>query len=576
MTDLVCLVADNSMQAAVSELLDRPHALGIRSITKEIPVHRERDSGCCYAPMKVLRAYRGSAKHALIILDHDWDGVPETTGAELESFIEERLERDGIEGWAVPVVIDPELEAWVFSDSPHVDKVLGWTNRNPTLREALEQQKLWGPKDSKPADPKAALEWVLKTAGRRPISSAYFRNLARRVSTKRCQDRAFLRFRKLLQDWLPPDSSFNGNPGFDHPSGDGTNIVGHKVKTGKKLIEVALPLDAINAASVREKSIRHGHPSTLHLWWARRPLAAARAVIFSQMVDDPSAHPDRFPTEQAQTQERERLFGLIEKLVKWENTNDAKVLEQAREEIRESWLRTCIDNADHPRAAERFDPDRLPAFHDPFAGGGALPLEAQRLGRGPCLGPQPGGGAHQQGDDRDPAPLRRHAAGEPGRPGRVRARRPVERQGRAGVGGGRALLRPVDARRSREADRASVPEDRSDRGDGGGASRPQGVRGAEAHGDRVAVGAHGEEPEPGVRAGGRAVGLDLHAVDEEGEGGMGRAGGRGRRLPLHGEGRRPGSQGFPRPRALKPTPLGTRASCPYKGRSWAVARTSVA
>ena len=152
------------------------------------------------------------------------------------------------------------------------------------------------------------------------------------------------------------------------------------VKTGKKLIETALPLDAINAASVREKSIRHGHPSTLHLWWARRPLAAARAVIFSQMVDDPSARPERFPTEQAQAQERERLFGIIEELVEWENINDEKVLAQAREEIRESWRRTCIDNADHPRAAELFDPDRLPAFHDPFAGGGALPLEAQRLG----------------------------------------------------------------------------------------------------------------------------------------------------------------------------------------------------
>ena len=152
------------------------------------------------------------------------------------------------------------------------------------------------------------------------------------------------------------------------------------MKTSKKLIEVALPLDAINAASVREKSIRHGHPSTLHLWWARRPLAAARAVIFSQMVDDPSAHPDRFPTEPAQARERERLFGIIRELVKWENTNDEKVLAQAREEVRESWLRTCAGNADHPRAAEWFDPDRLPAFHDPFAGGGALPLEAQRLG----------------------------------------------------------------------------------------------------------------------------------------------------------------------------------------------------
>ena len=162
-------------------------------------------------------------------------------------------------------------------------------------------------------------------------------------------------------------------------------------KRSRKLIEVALPLDAINAASVREKSIRHGHPSTLHLWWARRPLAAARAVIFSQMVDDPSAHPDRFPTEQAQARERERLFGIIEQLVELsnkkrgtrshrENINDEQVLEQAREEIRESWLRTCAGNADHPRAAELFDPDRLPAFHDPFAGGGALPLEAQRLG----------------------------------------------------------------------------------------------------------------------------------------------------------------------------------------------------
>ena len=150
--------------------------------------------------------------------------------------------------------------------------------------------------------------------------------------------------------------------------------------TRKKLIEVALPLDAINAASAREKSIRHGHPSTLHLWWARRPLAAARAVIFAQMVDDPSASPDLFPTEADQEKERERLFRLIEELVKWENTTNEKVLERARREIRKSWRRTCADNADHPRAAELFDPDKLPAFHDPFAGGGALPLEAQRLG----------------------------------------------------------------------------------------------------------------------------------------------------------------------------------------------------
>ena len=148
----------------------------------------------------------------------------------------------------------------------------------------------------------------------------------------------------------------------------------------KKLIEVGLPLDAINAAAAREKSIRHGHPSTLHLWWARRPLAAARAVLFAQMVDDPGSRPELFATVEEQDRERERLFRLIEELVKWENTTNEVVLRAARDEIRESWRRTCADNADHPRAAELFDPDRLPAFHDPFAGGGALPLEAQRLG----------------------------------------------------------------------------------------------------------------------------------------------------------------------------------------------------
>ena len=148
----------------------------------------------------------------------------------------------------------------------------------------------------------------------------------------------------------------------------------------KKLIEVALPLDAINKASAREKSIRHGHPSTLHLWWARRPLAAARAVIFAQMVDDPSAHPDLFPTLKAQEKERQRLFRIIEELVLWENTTNETVLQKARDEIWQSWRYTCAENADHPRASELFDRNKLPAFHDPFAGGGALPLEAQRLG----------------------------------------------------------------------------------------------------------------------------------------------------------------------------------------------------
>jgi putative DNA methylase len=203
-------------------------------------------------------------------------------------------------------------------------------------------------------------------------------------------------------------------------------MTGSTSRVHKKLIEVALPLAAINKACAREKSIRHGHPSTLHLWWARRPLAAARAVIFAQMVDDPSAYVDvlradsklrrkaevllkarakvwaeakRFADLAAEARtsapapgpeptldeiltelERERLFRIIEDLVLWENTTNETVLQAARDEIWQSWRRACAENADHPRAKELFDRHKLPAFHDPFAGGGALPLEAQRLG----------------------------------------------------------------------------------------------------------------------------------------------------------------------------------------------------
>ncbi|QQS46397.1 MAG: DUF1156 domain-containing protein [Acidobacteriota bacterium] len=154
------------------------------------------------------------------------------------------------------------------------------------------------------------------------------------------------------------------------------------IKSPKKLIEVALPLDDINSAAAREKSIRHGHPSTLHLWWARRPLAAARAVLFAQLVNDPGY--DRSlqfgVNKEAAEIERKRLHDIIRKLVIWENTNNEEVLNEAREEIRKSWRETCRLNRNHPQAAELFNPDKLPAFHDPFAGGGAIPLEAQRLG----------------------------------------------------------------------------------------------------------------------------------------------------------------------------------------------------
>jgi putative DNA methylase len=154
------------------------------------------------------------------------------------------------------------------------------------------------------------------------------------------------------------------------------------IKTPKKLIEVALPLDDINVAASHEKSVRNGHPSTLHLWWARRPLAAARAVIFAQMVNDPGYERSlgRGVNKEKAKQERERLFSIIRKLVLWENTSNQAVLAEARAEIKKSWRETCDLNRSHPNAAELFNPDVLPEFHDPFAGGGALPLEGQRLG----------------------------------------------------------------------------------------------------------------------------------------------------------------------------------------------------
>ena len=119
----------------------------------------------------------------------------------------------------------------------------------------------------------------------------------------------------------------------------------------KKLIEVALPLAAINAESAREKSIRHGHPSTLHLWWARRPLAAARAVLWASLVDDPSAHPDRFPTEEDQELERQRLFDILERLVKWENSNDATILAEATAEIERCCPTATCRRSSTPSAA---------------------------------------------------------------------------------------------------------------------------------------------------------------------------------------------------------------------------------
>ena len=161
----------------------------------------------------------------------------------------------------------------------------------------------------------------------------------------------------------------------------------------KKLIEVAMPLTDLSDAAAKEKTVRQGHPSSLHLWWARRPLAAARGVLFGQLIDDPGEWPEFFPTADAQRKERARLFELLARLVRWEHTGNRRLMEAARREIARSAAREQLAaDPDNPELRElveatagadavaAFISEHVPLVHDPFAGGGAIPLEAHRLG----------------------------------------------------------------------------------------------------------------------------------------------------------------------------------------------------
>lgn len=206
MIDLFCLVADRNMEAAVSGLLDRPYSLGIRKIRYRVRAHGFRDPGCFHKPHDVLKLYRSQARHAIVMLDQAWDGVPCDTSRETEEALRQRLRKVGMSAWACPIVIEPELEAWVFGGSPHVERILGWSNRSPRLRDALEIRDLWRAGDAKPRDPKAAMEWALAEVKANRTSKIYSR-LAKRVSTSNCTDQSFQRFRRLLRRWFPVAST---------------------------------------------------------------------------------------------------------------------------------------------------------------------------------------------------------------------------------------------------------------------------------------------------------------------------------------------------------------------------------
>jgi hypothetical protein len=201
--DLVVLVADSGQQHVIQALLSRPPALGIREVTFEIVVHPQRDPGCYGDAVEILRVFTRTHERALVVFDRHGSGHDDSPRAQLEEDVERILE---VNGWAdrvCAVTIDPELEVWIWSDSPHVDKVLGWADRSPSLREWLRTEGLWPAGEAKPGEPKAAYERALREA-KKPKSAALFADLAARVSTARCTDPAFTKLRDTLRRWFPP------------------------------------------------------------------------------------------------------------------------------------------------------------------------------------------------------------------------------------------------------------------------------------------------------------------------------------------------------------------------------------
>jgi len=199
--DLVCLVADRNVEAVVSSLLAKHQALGTREIQAEIIQHPEHDPGCSRDPAPLLSVFANQAQEALVILDRDWDGVPNLPTQEIEAEVESRVATIK-QGWARCIVIEPELEAWLFTRSPRLDEAVGWRGRTPSLSDALASASLWPASSPKPPNPKATMKWALSRVGKQTSSSIY-RQIALHLGLGKCADPSFLRFRSTLQAWFP-------------------------------------------------------------------------------------------------------------------------------------------------------------------------------------------------------------------------------------------------------------------------------------------------------------------------------------------------------------------------------------
>ncbi len=203
--DLVVLAAaDKQMEYALKGIISRHQSIGIRQLDVEYYRHPHSDPGCRNEAEKFLRPFHQDFAHALIVFDYHGSGQPDLPAEDLEVDIEERMRRSGWETRARCVVIEPELEVWVWSDSPEVDRCLEW-ERQTSLRQWLEEKGYWEANAEKPRQPKEALEQVLHEV-RLPRSSSRFQKLAESVSLRRCNDRAFLKLRRTLREWFPREN----------------------------------------------------------------------------------------------------------------------------------------------------------------------------------------------------------------------------------------------------------------------------------------------------------------------------------------------------------------------------------
>ncbi|MDI7266936.1 MAG: hypothetical protein QME96_02950 [Myxococcota bacterium] len=205
MTDLVCLVADKAIEAMLDAVLHRHESLGVRSFSFDIFVHPGRDPGCFRHSPAFLVGRRGAYAHALVVFDRAWEGAPTQDAPALEHDLRHRLAALG-EGWADVVVIEPEVDVWIWSRSPNVDAVLGWKHRKPALRSWLESAGLLAAGAAKPRDPKEAVERALAEVDLRRSSSLY-RKVAQQVSLPACDDPSFGRLRSILVGWFPPPAA---------------------------------------------------------------------------------------------------------------------------------------------------------------------------------------------------------------------------------------------------------------------------------------------------------------------------------------------------------------------------------